>query len=112
MPVRCRTLAIAWAFACTAGSVAAQSPIPAGDSPCQAEAASLDRDMQAARAKGQMLRHRQLADQRTALLARCPSTAPPASRADQVRQLELKVRQLTAELAQAEAELARLKTAP
>lgn len=112
MPVRLRTLAILLAFAGIAGSVAAQSPIPASDSACQTEAASLSRDMEAARAKGQMLRHRQLADQRAALLARCPAPAPPANRADQVRQLEQKVGQLKAELAQAEAELARLRTAP
>ena len=112
MPVRSRTLAILMVLAGTAGSVAAQSPVPASDSACQTEAASLGRDMETARAKGQMLRHRQLADQRAALLARCPAPAPPASRADQVRQLELKVRQLKAELAQAEGELVRLRAAP
>lgn len=120
MPLRRRTLAlrraariaVLWAAAGTAGMAPAQLPAPAADAACQAEAASLGLDMEAARSKGQMLRHRQLADQRAALSARCPMPAPAANRAEQVQRLEQAIRQLKSELQKAEADLARLKLAP
>jgi hypothetical protein len=112
MPVRFRTLAVLLAVAGVVDMAAAQ-PLPPANAPdCQAQVASLNLDIEAARAKGQMLRHRQLSDQRAALSLRCPASAPPATRAEQIRGLEQQVRQLKGELERTEAELARLRKAP
>ncbi|WP_230682849.1 DUF1090 family protein [Variovorax paradoxus] len=78
-------------------------------SSCQAEEAALERDMDLARSRGQMLRRRQLAENLDALRARCLSSESPQSRAARIDKLEHDIRALRAELEHAEAQLRELK---
>ncbi|WPH22576.1 DUF1090 family protein [Variovorax paradoxus] len=78
-------------------------------SSCEAEEAALERDMDLARSRGQMLRRRQLAEKLDALRARCLSSESPQSRAARIDKLERDIRALRAELEHAEAQLRELK---
>lgn len=97
-----------------AGAAAAQPTAEGPASRCDSQASVIARDMELARSKGQMLRYRQLADQRAALLQNCPSSSfsPDESRADRVKRLEQTISQLRRELGDAEAELERLRRVP
>jgi chaperonin cofactor prefoldin len=77
---------------------------------CQAEKAAIDRDMELARSKGQMLRRRQLAEALATLQARCETLAPEQSRAANIESLEKEIRELRKELDHAEEQLRRLKS--
>jgi chaperonin cofactor prefoldin len=77
---------------------------------CQAEKAAIDRDMELARSKGQMLRRRQLAEALATLQARCETLAPEQSRAANIESLEKEIRELRKELDHAEEQLRKLKS--
>ena len=79
---------------------------------CQAERAAIERDMDVARSKGQMLRRRQLAETLTALQARCEPLATQESREANIERLEQEIRELRNELDKVEAQLRDLKRAP
>ena len=88
----------------------AVEPVERAASSCQAEEAALERDMDLARSRGQMLRRRQLAENLDALRARCLlSESPQQSRAARIDKLEHDIRALRAELEHAEAQLRELK---
>lgn len=108
MHVRCCTLAIVMALA---GSAIAQ-PTNAvnAPTPCQAERADVERRMEIAQSKGQMLLRRQLADQLATLQATCQPLAADQSRAANIERLEKQVRALRTELAAAEEQLRKLKS--
>ena len=79
-------------------------------SSCEAEEAALERDMDLARSRGQMLRRRQLAESLAALRARCHPSDPSLTRAARIEKLEHDIRQLRAELEHAEEQLRELKS--
>lgn len=107
MHVRCCTWAIAMALT---GSALAQPTNAVNDTaPCSAERADVERRMEIARSKGQMLLRRQLADQLAALQATCQPLAADQGRAANIERLEKEVRSLRAELDAAEEQLRRLK---
>jgi hypothetical protein len=78
---------------------------------CQAEEAALERDMDLARSRGQMLRRRQLAETLAALRTRCQASESPQSRAARIEKLEQEVRTLRSELEHAEEQLRDLRRA-
>lgn len=108
MHVGSGAMAIVIAFA---GTAAAQSTVVGPASRCSSEATAISSDMDVARSKGQMLRHRQLSDQRAALLKNCSLTAGSESPGARIKHLELRIVQLKGELTDAEAELERLRKA-
>ena len=76
---------------------------------CKAEEAGLERDIDLARSRGQMLRRRQLAESLATLRTRCEASDPSMSRAARIDKLEHDVQVLKAELEQAEEQLRELK---
>ena len=76
---------------------------------CKAQEAAIERDMDLARANGQMLRRRQLSEELGALQARCETLAPEQRRAANIERLEKEIRELQKELDHAEEQLRRLK---
>jgi hypothetical protein len=80
-----------------------------GDSDCNVEEAALERDIDLAHSKGQMLRRRQLAEALNALKARCETLVPEQDRAARVEKLEQEIRDLRLELDRAEEQLRKLK---
>jgi parvulin-like peptidyl-prolyl isomerase len=76
---------------------------------CQAEEASLERDIDLARSRGQMLRRQQLAEALNAVQARCKAPAPAGSRAARIDKLEQDIRSLRTQLERAEDQLRQLK---
>lgn len=99
-------LALALILATPAFAQPAEPP-EGGD--CKAQEAALERDMDLARSRGQMLRRRQLADALSALQARCKTVAPATSREARIEKLEQEIRTLRAELERAEEQLRSLK---
>jgi predicted RNase H-like nuclease (RuvC/YqgF family) len=89
---------------------AAQSTGPVGNTECEAEQAAIERNMDLARSKGQMLRRRQLAEALAALQARCETLPPEQRRAANIERLEQEIRELRKELDHAEEQLRRLKS--
>lgn len=85
-------------------------PPDAGD--CKAQEAALERDMELARSRGQMLRRRELADTLSALQQRCKTPVPVVSREARIERLENEVRTLRAELERAEEQLRSAKSEP
>jgi len=77
---------------------------------CAAQEAALERDMDLARSRGQMLRRRELADTLSALQLRCKTPVPVVSREARIERLEQEVRTLRAELERAEAQLRSAKS--
>jgi hypothetical protein len=77
---------------------------------CQAEEASLERDIDLARSRGQMLRRPLGAEALGALQARCKAPAPAGSRAARIDKLEQDIRSLRAQLERAEEQLRQLKS--
>lgn len=108
MHVRCCTLAIAMAL--TGSALAQPTNTVNAPTPCQAERADVERRMEVARSKGQMLLRRQLADQLATLQATCRPLAADQSRAANIERLEKQVRALRTELAAAEEQLRKLKS--
>jgi hypothetical protein len=87
----------------------AQPTDQADDTSCKAELAALERDIDLARSRGQMLRRRQLAEALDALQARCKTLNPEQSRAARIETLEQEIRELRLELHRAEEQLRNLK---
>lgn len=108
MHVRCCTLAIAVAL--TGSALAQPTNTANAPTPCQAEQADVERRMEIARSKGQMLLRRQLADQLATLQVACQPLATDQSRAANIERLEKQVRALRTELAAAEEQLRKLKS--
>lgn len=109
MHVRC--CFCTWVLAIALPGFASAQPVgPVGDNTsCTAEKADVEKRMEVARSKGQMLLRRQLADQLVMLQSSCQSLAVDPSRAASVERLEKEVRALRAELEAAEAQLRKLK---
>ena len=108
---RC-VLAVALALAMPAFAQSTQSAQPgeaAQGASCQVEEAALERDIDLARSRGQMLRRRQLAETLAALRTRCHGAEPAQSRAARIDKLEHDIRLLRADLEHAEEQLRELK---
>jgi HAMP domain-containing protein len=104
-------LALALTLAMPAFAQTSSAPPPdAGD--CKAQEAALERDMDLARSRGQMLRRRELADALSALQLRCKTPVPVVSREARIERLEHEVRTLRAELERAEEQLRSAKSEP
>lgn len=88
----------------------AQPTVQMDNTECKAEIAAIERDMDLAHSKGQMLRRRQLAEALTALQARCETLGPEQSRAANIERLEQEIRELHKELDHAEEQLRKLKS--
>jgi TolA-binding protein len=82
-----------------------------GASSCEAEEAALEREMDLARSRGQMLRRRQLAETLAALRTRCQGPETQQSRAARIDKLEQEIRALRSELERAEDHLRELRNA-
>jgi hypothetical protein len=100
-------LAIALALATPA---IAQPTDQVNNAECKAERAAIERDIDLARSKGQMLRRRQLAEALAALQTRCETSAPAQGRAARIERLEKEIRELQLELHRAEEQLRDLKS--
>ncbi|MET3494646.1 DUF1090 family protein [Variovorax boronicumulans] len=101
------------AFAQTAPSTPTMQPAePSDGADCKAQEAALERDMDLARARGQMLRRHQLGEALEALQVRCKTTAPAQSRAAHIEKLEQEIRALRSELDRAEEQLRSLRNQP
>ncbi|MDM0111708.1 DUF1090 family protein [Variovorax sp. J22R133] len=97
---------IAFVFAI---DVSAQPEPPSNAADCKAQEATLTRDIDDARSRGQMLRRRQLAESLAALQTHCASLSSGATRAEQIERQEKEVRDLRQELQRAEEHLRKLK---
>ena len=106
MPLKPHVLAIAFALAVPA---IAQPTDPADNPDCKAEEAAIERNIELARSKGQMLRRQQLAEALAALQARCRTLDPAQTRAARIEALEQVIRDLRQELNRAEEQLHNLK---
>lgn len=89
----------------------AQAAEPTDTASCKAEEATLDEDIAQARARGQMLRRRQLTESLAALQAHCEALIAAKDPATQIKRQEQEVQQLRVELERAEAQLRKLKAA-
>jgi hypothetical protein len=89
----------------------AQAAEPTDAASCKAEEAALDQDIAQARARGQMLRRRQLSDALAALQVHCDAMMAAKDPATQIKRQEQEVQQLRLELERAEAQLRKLKAA-
>lgn len=101
--------ALVYALAGLLAPPAVAQPAPDGAA-CQAEEASLERDIDLARSRGQMLRRRELADALSALQQRCQAAVPAEGRAARIERLEREARALRLELERTEEQLRRLKS--
>ncbi len=107
MHVNPRSLIIALALTTPA---VAQPSGQADNTECEAKIAAIERDMELARSKGQMLRRRQLSEALAALQARCETLSPEQSRAANIERLEQEIRELRKDLDHAEEQLRKLKS--
>jgi TolA-binding protein len=100
-------LVLSW----TANSFAqpAEHAKPAEGASCEAEETALEREMDLARSRGQMLRRRQLAETLAALRTRCHASETQQSRAARIGKLEQEIRTLRSELERAEDQLRDLR---
>ncbi len=91
----------------------AQQPSAAvDDAACAPQMAAIEHEMDMARARGQMLRRQQLANQLSALQARCSPPAAQGSRAARMAALEHEIETLRVQLERAEEQLRQLQHAP
>ncbi len=88
----------------------AQPVVPPDGATCQAEESALERDIDLARSRGQMLRRRELVEALSALQAQCKAVAPAESRAARIDRLEQEARALRQELERTEEQLRKLKS--
>lgn len=110
LPTLAATLALALPMVLTLTTPAfAQTAAAPDAAACQAEQASLERDIDLARSRGQMLRRQQLAEALNAVQARCKAPAPAGSRAARIEKLEQDIRSLRTQLERAEDQLRQLK---
>lgn len=91
--------------------VFAQPTGDAANADCAPQMAAIEQAMEAARAKGQMLRRRELAEELSALQARCAAGPAAQGHAASIDKLEQEIRDLRSKLEQAEAQLRKLKSA-
>ena len=103
-------LALALTLAMPAFAQTSSATPPSNGADCAAKEAALERDMDLARSRGQMLRRRELADALSALQLRCKTPVPVVSREARIERLEQEVRTLRAELERAEAQLRSAKS--
>ena len=108
-PIDPNVLLIALALAGPALAQPADPANPPTSADCKAEEAAIERSIELARSKGQMLRRQQLADALAALQTRCRTADPQQSRAARIDALELEIRGLRQELDRAEEQLRTLK---
>jgi hypothetical protein len=106
MILKPHVLAIALALAVPA---IAQPADPAGNADCKAEEAAIERNMELARSKGQMLHRQRLAEALATLQARCKTLDPAQTRAARIEALEQVIRDLRQELNRAEEQLRTVK---
>ena len=106
MRVKLCFLAVALALA---NAAIAQPMVQTDNAGCKAEEAALERDINLARSRGQMLRRRQLAEALAALQTHCETLAPEQDRAPRIERLKQEIRQLRLELDHAEEQLRKLK---
>lgn len=104
---RC-TFAILLAMFCAAGASAQAEPSKKTEADCYAQQAQLEKDMRAARSRGQMLRRRQLEESLHALQTRCEEVASLQTHEGRVMRQKNVVLQLRLDLDRAEEELRRL----
>ncbi|PJI98655.1 uncharacterized protein DUF1090 [Acidovorax sp. 69] len=109
MHVRCCFFALVLSTAIL-GVATAQTASPAKDNAsCAADRADIERRMEVAQSKGQMLLRRQIADQLITLQAACEPPSAGQSRAANIARLEGEVRALRGELEALEGQLRKLK---
>lgn len=93
--------------------VLSQQPLPPVDeAACAAQLATLEEEIDDARARGRMLLRRELDRQLATLQARCHASPAQASRAARIAQLEQEIEDLRAELERVEEQLRRLRNTP
>jgi hypothetical protein len=102
-------LALALTLAAPAFAQSAPAAAPLKGEDCKAQEALLERDIDLARSRGQMLRRRELADALAALQVRCTAPAAPQGREARIERLEQEIRVLRSELEQAESQLRSLR---
>lgn len=102
-------MAIVLALAAPVFAQPAEQPKQVEGASCEAEEAALEREMDLARSRGQMLRRRQLAETLAALRTRCHGSEPQQSRAARIDKLEQEIRALRSELERAEDQLRDLR---
>ena len=81
--------------------------VPSAD--CTAEQTTLQAEMDVARSRGRMLQRRQIAEELTALQARCGALPPARSVEMQIESLQKDILEMRKELDRAESELRRLR---
>ena len=109
--MRLKTGLLAITLLAGASSSFAQVAEPTDAASCKAEESTLDQDIAQARARGQMLRRRQLSDALAALHVHCDAMMAAKDPATQIKRQEQEVQQLRIELERAEAQLQKLKAA-
>jgi hypothetical protein len=98
------SLALSWA-----GAAAAEAAPTAQDAACRTEEATLQQEIDAARARGRMLQRRQLADQLEAVQIRCGTLPPAQNREAVIERLKSDILELRKELDRAETELRKIR---
>ncbi|MDM0013131.1 DUF1090 family protein [Variovorax sp. J22P168] len=102
-------LAIALLASASASFAQSQAQDPTDAASCQAQESALERDISDARARGQMLRRRQLTESLAVLHVHCETLMAAKDPATRIKRQEQEVQQLRLELERAEAELRKLK---
>jgi chaperonin cofactor prefoldin len=92
-----------------AGPAIAQQKGQVDKTECNVEQAAIERDMELARSKGQMLHRRQLAEALAAVQSRCETLSPDQRHAADIERLEKEIRELHKELDDAQEKLRKLK---
>ena len=100
---------LAIALALTGSAIAQTTSTPGSHAACQTQTADIERRMDVARSKGQMLLRAQLADQLATLQAGCQPLSPDQSRAANIQRLESEIQALKTDLEVAEEQLRKLK---
>ena len=98
---------VAIAMLCATQAIAQPKPTKT-EADCYAQQAALEKDMRAARSRGQMLRRRQLEDNLHALQARCDEIASKDTHEGRVMRQKNAVLQLRIDLDRAEEDLRHL----
>ena len=100
---------LAIALALTGSAIAQTTSTPGNHAACQTQTADIERRMDVARSKGQMLLRAQLADQLATLQAGCKPLSADQSRAANIQRLESEIKALRSDLEIAEEQLRKLK---
>ena len=100
---------LAIALALAGSAIAQTTSTPGNHAACHTQTADIERRMDVARSKGQMLLRAQLADQLATLQAGCQPLSPDQSRAANIQRLESEIQALKTDLEVAEVQLRKLK---